>query len=110
MRPGVWIHASQCNTLTPPRRLTTIESRCETIDQAVVDLREVGSVRDETVKERLQSIERQLREIFRGVQLIRDKQVGCWWAVHAYGVYPTYQERTMTPRRNSWRRKPSWPS
>lgn len=58
-----------------PRRLTTIESRCETIDQAVVDLREVGSVRDETVKERLQSIERQLREIFRGVQLIRDKQV-----------------------------------
>lgn len=32
-------------------------------------------MRDETVKERLQSIEKQLREVIRGVQLIRDKQV-----------------------------------
>ena len=44
--------------------------------QAVADGREDGRSREEAGQEQLDSLERGLREVQRGVQLIRDKQVG----------------------------------
>ena len=57
------------------RRLEALEGQTERLGQALADLRETDGVREEYVKERLSALERMLREVSRGVQLVRDKQV-----------------------------------
>ena len=44
--------------------------------QAVAEGRQEGTSREEAGREQLDSLEQGLREVQRGVQLIRDKQVG----------------------------------
>lgn len=68
------------NILPLTRRLGALESRMEHASQALQELQEVGSFRDETIKERLTGVEKSLREVHRCVQIIRDKQVcgGCF--------------------------------
>lgn len=58
------------------RRLVNLENRTEQISQAVADIQAVAGLRDDAAKERLAGLERTLREVHRGVQIIRDKQVG----------------------------------
>lgn len=41
----------------------------------VADIQAVSGLRDDANKERLGALERTLREVHRGVQIIRDKQV-----------------------------------
>ena len=41
----------------------------------MADVREVEGVREESLKLRLTSVDKGLRDVTRGVQLIRDKQV-----------------------------------
>ncbi len=58
------------------RRLETLETRTEEVAQAVADGRQEGTSREEAGREHFDSLEKGLREVQRGVQLIRDKQVG----------------------------------
>jgi hypothetical protein len=43
--------------------------------RALSDVRDVEGFRDDAAKERFNSIDKALRDIQRGVQLVRDKQV-----------------------------------
>lgn len=58
------------------RRLESLENRTEQISQVVADIQAVSGLRDDAAKERLGALEKTLREVHRGVQIIRDKQVG----------------------------------
>jgi hypothetical protein len=60
----------------PRRRLSNLENRTEQMSQVVADIQQVSGLRDDAHKERLGALEKTLREVHRGVQIIRDKQVG----------------------------------
>ena len=60
------------------RRLETLETKTEEVAQAVAEGRQEGTSREEAGREQLDSLEKGLREVQRGVQLIRDKQVGSY--------------------------------
>jgi hypothetical protein len=57
------------------RRLESLEHQSEQVMKALSDVRDVGGLRDDATKERFASIDKTLRDIQRGVQLVRDKQV-----------------------------------
>lgn len=44
--------------------------------KALSDIRDVDGLRDDATKERFNTVDKTLRDIQRGVQLVRDKQVG----------------------------------
>lgn len=44
--------------------------------RALSDIRDVEGLRDDATKERFNALDKTLRDIQRGVQLVRDKQVG----------------------------------
>lgn len=71
-------HGLLCHlhTGSPSRRLGNLENRTEQISQVVADIQAVSGLRDDAAKERLGALEKTLREVHRGVQIIRDKQVG----------------------------------
>ena len=57
------------------RRLESLENQTERLGRAISDARDVDCVREEGLKERFNSLDKGLRDISRGVQLVRDKQV-----------------------------------
>ena len=57
------------------RRLESLENQTEQVARGVAEIQEVSGARAEAVKGRLSGLEKSLREVQRGVQLIRDKQV-----------------------------------
>lgn len=57
------------------RRLENIENRTEQLSEAVADGQQVDKLREEALKERLTGIDKSVRDVSRGVQVIRDKQV-----------------------------------
>lgn len=42
----------------------------------LADIQKVEGLREDAVKERFSSMEKTLRDVHRGVQIVRDKQVG----------------------------------
>lgn len=57
------------------RRLESLEHQSEQVMKALSDARDVDGLRDDASKERFSAIDKTLRDIQRGVQLVRDKQV-----------------------------------
>ena len=72
------------------RRLESLEHQSEQVMKAMSDVRDVGGLREDATKERFTSIDKTLRDIQRGIQLVRDKQVGLipYWLVYAEGFSP----------------------
>jgi hypothetical protein len=63
------------------RRLEALENQTEQIRSTLSEQHSVEGLREGAGKERFNSLEKSLRDIQRGVQLIRDKQVrelGVW--------------------------------
>ena len=58
------------------RRLGTLEDQSERMHRTLSEQHSVEGLREGAGKERFDNLERTLRDIQRGVQLIRDKQVG----------------------------------
>ena len=58
------------------RRLESLENRTEQVSSMLADVQKVEGLREDAMKERFSSLERTLRDIHRGVQIVRDKQVG----------------------------------
>ncbi len=63
------------NSLYHIRRLEALEDRTEALNQLVLDLGKSVEANTHAGQEQNASIERSFRELARGVQLIRDKQV-----------------------------------
>lgn len=57
------------------RRLGALEERTDNLNQLVVDLGKSIEANTQAVQEQNATIERSFRELARGLQLIRDKQV-----------------------------------
>ena len=74
------------------RRLESLEHQSEQVMKALSDVRDVGGLRDDATKERFTNIDKTLRDIQRGVQLVRDKQV-CL-SSYVYPSYPTARTRS----------------
>lgn len=62
--------------MLPSRRLESLENQTEQVAKGVAEIQEVSATRTEALKGRFSGIEKALREVQRGVQLVRDKQVG----------------------------------
>jgi hypothetical protein len=61
------------------RRMDSVENQVEQLGRSLADMRGVEGLREETLKERFLAMEKTLRDVNRGVQLIRDKQVGLFF-------------------------------
>lgn len=57
------------------RRMESVENQVEQLGRSLADMRGVEGLREESLKERFLAVEKSLRDVNRGVQLIRDKQV-----------------------------------
>ena len=57
------------------RRLESVENQTEQLGQAAADAKEVDRLKEDSLKERLTTIEKNIRDIGRNVQLVRDRQV-----------------------------------
>lgn len=55
--------------------MDSVENQVEQLGRSLADMRGVEGLREESLKERFLSMEKALRDVNRGVQLIRDKQV-----------------------------------
>eukprot|EP00884_Botryococcus_braunii_P013663 jgi/Botrbrau1/22298/Bobra.0138s0050.1 len=56
------------------RRMDSVENQVEQLGRSLADMRGVEGLREESLKERFFSMEKTLRDVSRGIQLIRDKQ------------------------------------
>ena len=57
------------------RRLELLENRTEQVSSMLADIQKVEGLREDAMKERFSSMEKTLRDVHRGVQIVRDKQV-----------------------------------
>lgn len=57
------------------RRMESVENQVEQLGRSLADMRGVEGLREESMKERFIAVEKSLRDVHRGVQMIRDKQV-----------------------------------
>ena len=57
------------------RRLETIEQRTEQLTDALAEGHQIDKLREDALKERLTGLDKSVREVGRGVQAIKDKQV-----------------------------------
>ena len=72
--PGT-INATCCVCQCLNRRLEALEDRTDNLNQLVVDLGKSIEANTHAVQEQTATVERSFRELARGIQLIRDKQV-----------------------------------
>ena len=59
------------------RRLESVENQTEQLGQAAAGAKDIGQLKEDSLKDRLTSIEKSLRDVGRNVQLVRDRQVCC---------------------------------
>lgn len=69
------INATCCVYRCLNRRLEVLEDRTDNLNQLVVDLGKSIEANTHAVQEQTATVERSFRELARGIQLIRDKQV-----------------------------------
>lgn len=56
-------------------RLEGLESKAESLGQSLAEFKQVETVREEGQRERFNAVDKSLKEVSRGIQLVRDKQV-----------------------------------
>ena len=55
--------------------MESVENQTEQLGQAAADAKDIGQLKEDSLKDRLTSIEKSLRDVGRNVQLVRDRQV-----------------------------------